>query len=59
MYNTLYLYSFQCTVYIVQYNIHVAERIDFLREEASSASNLDIYVQYSVQYSVQYTVQYS
>ena len=46
-------------MYIVQYIVHVAERIVFLGEEANSASNLDIYVQFSVQYSIQYTVQYS
>ena len=57
MYSTVYLYSLQCTVYMVQYNVHVTERIAILREEVSSARNLDINVQYSVQYSVQYTVQ--
>ena len=46
-------------MYSVQYNVHEAGWIAFLKEEASSANHLDVWVQQNVSYSLQYSEPYS
>ena len=51
-------YNIQCSVlYSVKCNAHDEVRLVFLREEASSASHLEVCVWYFIQYSMHYSIQ--